>query len=50
MTQEERYKALAAECLRLAQQSANPQDKALLLQMAETWRELAERAAARKPE
>jgi hypothetical protein len=50
MNQEERYRGLAAECLRLAQQSSNPQDKALLLRMAEAWRELAEKAAARKPE
>jgi hypothetical protein len=33
----------AARCVRLAQRTENPADKAMLLQMAETWRRLAER-------
>jgi hypothetical protein len=43
MTAEE-YRANAAECLALAQQVANPQHKAKLLQMAQAWNELAEHA------
>ena len=35
------YRRYAAECVRLAQQVADPDDKARLLDMAETLRELA---------
>jgi hypothetical protein len=45
MTKQERYKSLAAECLRLAQETANPSDRALLLHMAQVWLALAEKAA-----
>jgi hypothetical protein len=34
----------AAECLRLARKTENVAEKDLLLQMAEGWRQLAERA------
>jgi hypothetical protein len=38
----------AAECLRLAQDAKTPEDKARLLQMAQAWRELAEKLAEKK--
>jgi hypothetical protein len=38
----ERYRRYAADCLKMAQSAANEGDKALLLQMAEAWRHLAE--------
>ena len=37
------YRRYAAECVRLAQQVADPNDKARLLDMAETFRELADK-------
>jgi hypothetical protein len=40
------YRSYAAECVRLAQQSTNPTDKAQLLEMAERWIRIAERAEA----
>ena len=40
----ERYRCYPADCLKLGRSAANDADKALLLQMAETWRQLAERA------
>jgi hypothetical protein len=43
MARAEDYRRNAAECVRLAQQIASPSDKATLLQMAQKWRELAER-------
>jgi hypothetical protein len=42
MTTPDRYRQLAAECLRLAQQVSNLTDRLLLLEMAEAWRQLAE--------
>ena len=48
MGKAEDYRRYAAECLRLAQQSVSQAEKALLLQMAETWRRLAEQADTRK--
>jgi hypothetical protein len=45
MTTPDRYLQLAAECVRIAQQISNPPDKALMLEMAEVWRQLAERTA-----
>jgi hypothetical protein len=45
VTSRERYRQLAAECLTLAKQSQNPEHAACLLEMAEAWRELAERSA-----
>jgi hypothetical protein len=43
----ERYRRYALRCLRLAQVTSHDGDRALLLQMAEAWRHLAERAEAR---
>jgi hypothetical protein len=43
----ERYRCYAADCLKVGRSAANDADKALLLQMAETWRRLAERAEAK---
>jgi hypothetical protein len=43
MTRGDEYRRLAAECLRVAQASNNPNDKALLLEMAQKWRELAKK-------
>jgi hypothetical protein len=37
------YRRYAAECVRLAQQVADSDDKARLLDMAETFRELADK-------
>jgi hypothetical protein len=42
------YRRLAAECLRIARESQNPKDRALLLRMAESWIRLAERSEARE--
>jgi len=44
----ERYRGHAADCVRLARQTVSPTDKALLLQMAESWVRLAERAEMRQ--
>jgi hypothetical protein len=50
----ERYRRYSAHCIKMAQSAANDGDKARLLQMAETWRHLAElaeaQAAVRKDE
>jgi hypothetical protein len=43
----ERYRRYAADCLKMAQSASNNGDKARLLQMAETWRHLAELAEPR---
>jgi hypothetical protein len=49
--QSKRYRHYASECLRLAQLAPSSQKKDLLLQMAETWRRLAEQAeSSRKPD
>jgi hypothetical protein len=49
--QSKRYRRYASECLRLAQLAPNSQKKDLLLQMAETWRQLAEQAESlREPD
>jgi hypothetical protein len=44
MESAERYRGHAAECVRLAQRSTSAADKALLLEMAKNWIDLAERA------
>ena len=41
------YRRLAADCLRIARESPNPKDRALLLRMAESWIRLAERSEQR---
>jgi hypothetical protein len=46
----DQYKRRAAECVRMAERASNPEDKALLLQMAETWLRLAEKAEEREPD
>jgi len=46
MNSVERYRRYAAECLALAQPTRNNGEKTLLLEMAETWRHLAELAEA----
>ena len=43
------YRRYAAECVRLAQSTSNPLDKARLLDMAETFSELADKNEARNP-
>lgn len=50
MSLTEEYRGYAAECVRLAMVRENADDKALLLQMAEQWRELAERLKKEPPE
>jgi hypothetical protein len=47
MTWAERYRGYAEECMRLAYQSKNPADKALLVEMAASWTRMADRAEAR---
>ena len=44
----ERYKDYAAECLRIAQETADSAHKARLLEMAEAWQRLAESASKRE--
>jgi hypothetical protein len=46
MSRAEEHRRHAAECLRVAQRVSDPNDKALLIQMAERWRELAEKVQA----
>jgi len=43
MARADEYRDYAARCIRLAQGTDNPADKAMLLQMAETWRRLAQK-------
>ena len=43
MTLAEMYRTHAAECVALAQKARTSEDRARLLQMAQAWRELAER-------
>jgi hypothetical protein len=43
----DQYKLRAAECIRMAEQTDRPDDKARLLQMAQTWLQLAEKAEER---
>jgi hypothetical protein len=38
------YEQQAAECLRMAQKTTNPEQKTLLLSMAQSWRSLAQNA------
>ena len=48
MDRTEQFRGHAAECVRLAQQSNSQADKALLLEMANHWIELAEQAGKTK--
>jgi hypothetical protein len=43
----DQYKRRAAECIRMAEQAGQPEDRELLLQMAQTWLRLAEKAEDR---
>ena len=47
MASSQEYRRHARECVRLAQQTQNAKDKALLLAMADTWLRLAEQADTR---
>jgi len=44
------YKRRAAECVRMAERTDSAQDKAMLMQMAQTWMRLAEKAEDRSEE
>jgi hypothetical protein len=44
----DQYRKRAAECIRMAEQSINADDKAMLLQMADTWLRLADKAEDRE--
>ena len=46
MARAEDYRRYAAECVRIARETHNPQEKATLIKMAEKWRQLAEKAQA----
>jgi len=46
MASDEDYHRYAAECLALAQRTADSNDKARLLQMAQAWRDLAQKREA----
>ena len=48
MASSDEYRRHASECVRLAQQAENANDKALLLRMAETWLRLAQQAESRE--
>ena len=41
------YQKRAADCLRLAQEVSDPTNKAMLLEMAQTWVNLAEQELAK---
>ena len=47
MASADAYRRHASECVRLAQETQSPTDKALLLRMAETWLRLAQQAENR---
>jgi hypothetical protein len=44
MSKADQYREYAAACVRLARRTKDDNEKALLLQMAESWRRLADRA------
>jgi hypothetical protein len=50
MSRADQYKRRAAECVRMAERTDNAEDKALLMQMAQTWMRLAEKAEDRSDE
>jgi len=47
MASADEYRRHASECVRLAQKTQSPGEKALLLRMAESWLRLAEQAEKR---
>jgi hypothetical protein len=50
MARGDHYQHMATECLRSAQEATDPKNKALLLEMAQTWVKLAEQARESKIE
>ena len=44
MSKADQYKRRAAECVRMAEHTGNPDDKAKFLQMADSWLRLAAKA------
>jgi hypothetical protein len=48
MNSAERYRRYAAECARLSKHATSLRDKAFLLQLAENWVRMSERAEARE--
>ena len=46
MARVDEYRRYAAECIRVAQQSPDPSDKTILLDIAKKWRELAHKLEA----
>src|SRR5438552_1431934 len=44
MSRVDEYRRYAAECLRIAQETSDPEAKARLLNMAQKWRELGKKA------
>jgi hypothetical protein len=48
MASAEELRSYASRCLALAQKAENPSDKARLLQMADAWKSLADKAAAKE--
>jgi hypothetical protein len=44
MSRAHEYRHYAAECLRVAQTTSNPNDRQKMLEMAQKWCELADRA------
>jgi hypothetical protein len=48
MASAEELRSYASRCRTLAQRAVNPDDKARLLQMAEAWKALADKAAAKE--
>jgi hypothetical protein len=50
MAKAEELRSYASRCLALAQRADDPGDKARLLQMAEAWKALADKAAAKEAE
>ena len=46
MARTDDYARYAAECVRVALKTPNPRDKAMLLDMAQRWRELARKLEA----
>jgi hypothetical protein len=49
MASAEEYRRFAAQCLALAQTAATSEDRARLLQMAQAWRDLAEKLSDLEP-
>jgi hypothetical protein len=49
VTKREHYQQMAAECVRCAHQASDPDDKALLLQVAQGWVNLAQQAKGDLP-